>query len=304
MSELAIETKDLRRTFGKVKAVDGLDLQVPSGTVYGFLGPNGAGKTTTIRTTIGLIKPDSGEIRIFGRSLRDDRLGTLRRIGSLVETPSLYPHLTGRENLEVIRRLVGVEKAEIGRVLAIVNLEADAGRPVKGYSLGMKQRLGLAQALLRQPDLLTLDEPTNGLDPAGIREMRDLIGRLPKEHGITVFLSSHLLNEVEQMADYIGIVQSGRLLFQGTLDELQVKRQQRLVLGVGQPRDVVTILTESGWDVQYNGNGTVIIPSATKDDAAKINGFLVCKGFAVYKVALEQPSLEETFINLTTQVAG
>ena len=301
MSELAIETTSLRRSFGKVKAVDGLDLAVPKGTVYGFLGPNGAGKTTTIRAIIGLIRPDSGRIDVFGQSLQADRIGTLRRIGSLVETPSIYPHLTGRENLEVIRRLVGGKKTDISRVLEIVRLGKDAGRKAKEYSLGMKQRLGLAMALLREPELLILDEPTNGLDPAGIREMRELITRLPNEFGITVFLSSHLLSEVEQMADHIGIVQNGSLLFQGTLDELQLKRRQRLVLGVAQAQEALSILTDSGWEVQYNGNGTLILPSAGKNDAAKINEFLVRRGIEVYKVALEQPSLEETFLSLTTQ---
>ena len=210
MTELAITTFRLTRRFGDLTAVADLDLQVPGGSVYGFLGPNGAGKTTTIRLLLGLIRPNAGEVRLFGQSLRDGRMTLLRRVGALVETPSLYPHLTGRENLEVTRRLLDARQEQINRALAIVKLEQDAHRRVAHYSSGMRQRLGLALALLGEPELLILDEPTNGLDPAGIREMRDLICRLPEEHGVTVFLSSHLLNEVEQVATHIGIITGER----------------------------------------------------------------------------------------------
>jgi ABC-2 type transport system ATP-binding protein len=214
----AIETEALTRAFGARAAVEQLNLLVPNGGIYGFLGPNGAGKTTTIRMLLGLIRPDSGKVRLFGKHFE---FSMLNRVGSLVEAPSLYPHLTGRENLEVTRRLVGAARADIDRVLAIVRLARDADRLVREYSLGMRQRLGLALALLNSPELLILDEPTNGLDPAGIHEMRDLLRRMPAEHGVTVFLSSHLLSEVEQIAGSVGIIREGRMLFQGSLAELR-----------------------------------------------------------------------------------
>jgi ABC-type multidrug transport system ATPase subunit len=217
MQTSAITTSGLTRRFGMLTAVDDLDLRVPRSSIYGFLGPNGAGKTTTIRLLLGLIRPHAGEVQLFGEPLRQRRMVLLRRVGALVESPSLYPNLTGRENLEVTRRLIGGEKAQIGQALHIVHLEDAADRRVGGYSSGMKQRLSLALALLNTPELLILDEPTNGLDPAGIQEMRDLIVRLPQEYGVTVFLSSHLLAEVEQVATHIGIIRQGRLRFQGTL---------------------------------------------------------------------------------------
>ena len=219
----AIETDALTRRFGARVAVSDLALRVPEGGIYGFLGLNGAGKTTTIRMLLGLIRADGGSVRIFGEPFRRE---VLARIGALVEMPSLYAHLTGRENLEVTRRQIAAPREAIDRVLAIVGLVADANRLVREYSLGMRQRLGLALALLGSPDLLILDEPTNGLDPAGIHEMRDLIRRLPAEHGVTVFLSSHLLAEVEQVAGFIGIIHEGRMVFQGSLAELRAGRQQ------------------------------------------------------------------------------
>ncbi|HEX3582062.1 MAG TPA: ATP-binding cassette domain-containing protein [Thermoanaerobaculia bacterium] len=218
-----IETTALTRRFGTRVAVDDVHLQVPQGEIYGFLGLNGAGKTTTIRMLLGLIRADEGEVRIFGEPFRRE---VLARIGALVEMPSLYSHLTGRQNLEVTRRQIGAPKTSIDRSLGVVGLDDDANRLVREYSLGMRQRLGLALALLGSPELLILDEPTNGLDPAGIHEMRDLIRRMPAEHGVTVFLSSHLLAEVEQIAGFIGIIHKGRMVFQGPLAELRGSREQ------------------------------------------------------------------------------
>src|SRR5215207_6839601 len=224
--ECLIETCGLTRRFGDRVAVDKLNLSVPAADVYGFLGPNGAGKTTAIRMLLGLIRPNAGEVRLFGVHVdRRNRASLMRRVGALVESPSLYPHLTGRENLEVTRRLLGSPRNLIEVALDTIKLTKDADRRVREYSLGMRQRLGLALALLNNPKLLILDEPTNGLDPAGIHEMRDLIRRLPEEFGVTVFLSSHLLGEVEQIATHIGIINEGHLLFQGALAELQSKQQ-------------------------------------------------------------------------------
>ena len=210
-----IETSSLTKKFGKFLAVDSIDLQVPKGGIYGFLGPNGAGKSTTIRMLLGLIKETKGQVTVFGKSIKEERLAILKRVGSMVETPSYYGHLTAYENLEVTRKILGIEKREINRVLEIVKLTDVQHKAVKKFSLGMKQRLGIAQALLGNPELLILDEPTNGLDPSGIIEMRELIKSLPEEYGITVLLSSHILSEIELIATHVGIINKGKLVFQG-----------------------------------------------------------------------------------------
>src|SRR5215216_5813919 len=250
MQKIAIETRGLTRRFGTQLAVNDVNLLVPEAGVYGFLGPNGAGKTTAIRMLLGLIRPNAGEVRLFGDSLNGNQRSLMRRVGALVEAPSLYPHLTGRENLEVTRRLLGSDRNLIELALATVKLTKDADRRVREYSLGMRQRLGLALALLNNPQLLILDEPTNGLDPAGIHEMRDLIRRLPEEFGVTVFLSSHLLSEVEQIAGHIGIIHEGSLLFQGPLAELQKKQQTKLTVGVKQLDEAINCLVNAGWTVK------------------------------------------------------
>lgn len=300
MSAPAVSTSALSRSFGDLTAVARLDLDVPRGAVYGFLGPNGAGKTTTIRMLLGLIRPDAGEVRLFDVPLRErTRRDLLRRIGALVETPSLYSHLTGRENLEATRLLLGAPRSRVSRVLELVRLTEAAGRLVGGYSLGMRQRLGLALALLGEPELLILDEPTNGLDPAGIREIRDLIRTLPAEAGVTVFLSSHLLAEVEQMATYLGIVQAGRLLFQGTPAELKAERSGMVTLGVDRPAEVADLLVRSGFSCSADGDGCLRVSAAGKDDAARLNRLVVEAGFAVHSLACEGVSLESIFLDLT-----
>jgi ABC-2 type transport system ATP-binding protein len=299
VTECVIETNSVSRRFGKVVAVDGVDLCVLPKSVYGFLGPNGAGKTTTIRMLLGLIRPDGGEIRVLAQSLTRNRLAVLQRVGALVEAPSLYPHLTGRENLEVTRRLTAAWPEQIDRVLEIVKLEQDADRLVRGYSMGMRQRLGIALALLNEPDLLILDEPTNGLDPAGIREMRDLMTRLPQEQNITVFLSSHLLSEVEQVATHIGIINQGRMLFQGTLDDLHARRREQVSLGVNRSSEAIEVLTRAGWSPRLNGNRHVHIPIKRRDEPAHLNTLLVSQGFEVDHLSVDQPSLEDIFLELT-----
>ncbi|HVG33613.1 MAG TPA: ABC transporter ATP-binding protein [Pyrinomonadaceae bacterium] len=294
-----IETRQLTRRFGAQLAVDELNLQAPEAGVYGFLGPNGAGKTTAIRMLLGLIRADAGEVHLFGAPLAANRQRLMRRVGALVEAPSLYPHLTGRENLEVTRRMLGAPRALIDRALDIVKLTEDAHRRVREYSLGMRQRLGLALALLNKPELLILDEPTNGLDPAGIHEMRDLLRRLPAEFGVTVFLSSHLLSEVEQIASHIGIIHQGRLLFQGTLSELQDKHRAQLTLGVTQPEQAMHCLTAAGWGVQIRADGLLGVNAATREDIIRINNLLISQRLEVFHLAQEQASLEDIFLTLT-----
>jgi ABC-type multidrug transport system ATPase subunit len=316
-ADQAITTTYLTRRFGDLTAVDRLDLQVPEGSVYGFLGPNGAGKTTTIRVLLGLLRPDAGEVCLFGEPLWRDRRKLLAQVGALVELPSLYPHLTGRENLQLTQRLVGardisqvrtpqtraerwkVDDSRVRRVLDIVRLEGAADRLVRGYSTGMRQRLGLALALLYEPRLLILDEPTNGLDPAGMSEMRELIRRLPAELGATVFLSSHLLAEVEQVATHIGILQEGRLRFQGTLQDLHAQMDAQLVLGVDRPEAARHALTSMGWVVRGNGGHRLTVAANGQSDAALINAQLVQHGVNVYRLQFEQPTLEDVFMMLT-----
>jgi ABC-type multidrug transport system ATPase subunit len=299
MQKYMIETRQLTRRFGAQLAVDDLNLQAPEAGVYGFLGPNGAGKTTAIRMLLGLIRADAGEVHLFGAPLAANRQQLMRRVGALVEAPSLYPHLTGRENLEVTRRMLGAPRALIDRALDIIKLTEDAHRRVREYSLGMRQRLGLALALLNKPELLILDEPTNGLDPAGIHEMRDLLRRLPAEFGVTVFLSSHLLSEVEQIASHIGIIHQGRLLFQGTLSELQDKHRAQLTLGVNQPEQASNCLTTAGWGVQIRADGMLGVNATTREDAIRINNLLISQRLEVFHLAPSQVSLEDIFLSLT-----
>jgi ABC-2 type transport system ATP-binding protein len=301
---MVIQTNDLSRRFGSVLAVDRLSLNVPRGCVYGFLGPNGAGKTTTIRMLLGLIRADGGDLRLFGEPLtRATRRPLLRRIGALVEAPSLYPHLTGTENLRVIQELAGVDRTRIGEVLRIVRLEQDAHRLVQGYSQGMRQRLGIALALLGNPSLLILDEPTNGLDPAGNHEIRDLIRGFPSDHGITVFLSSHLLAEVEQIATHVGIVGRGRLLFEGTLGELRSRQDEQVVIEVDRPQPASSILRDGGLKVERTEDASVTVKVAGRADVARAATLLVGAGISLYQIRAVRPTLEELFLDLTGKAA-
>ena len=220
MNEI-VKTNGLTKRYKDNLSVNNLNMSVREGRIYGFLGPNGAGKSTTLKMLLNLVKPTAGEIDIFGKRLNSStRTGILRNIGSLIESPSYYGHLTGLENLKILQTLLDVPKKNIDEVLRIVRLDRQQNKKVSAYSLGMKQRLGLAGALLSFPKLLILDEPTNGLDPAGIQEMRELICSLPEKYGMTVIVSSHLLSEIDQMAEDIGIIANGRMMYQGPLNLL------------------------------------------------------------------------------------
>ncbi len=301
---LAIETVGLTRQYGDLTAVDSVDLKVPGGSVYGFLGLNGAGKTTTIRMLLGLIRPNRGEVQLFGQPLKRRNLALLGRVGALVETPSLYPNLTGRENLEVTRRLIGADKQQIDGALTLVNLSQAADKLVRKYSLGMKQRLGLALALLNEPELLILDEPTNGLDPAGIQEIRELIRTLPVKHGMTVFLSSHLLSEVEQVATHIGIINRGKLIFQDTIQTLQAERREHVKLGTFQPDVAVGLLQKAGYHARQGDEDMVMVDAHGRSEAAQINRSLMQNEQEVFHLALERLSLEDIFLKLTNGSAS
>ena len=216
-----IETKNLTKVYAGFTAVSNVNLHIPKGAVYGFLGPNGAGKSTTMKMFLGLTRPTGGEFMIDRKRYPGDRVEILKEVGSFIEAPAFYGNLSGEENLEIIRRILGLPGASVAEALEIVGLTQFKKRLARKYSLGMKQRLGLASALIGNPPILILDEPTNGLDPVGIHEIRTLIRSLPERFNCTVLVSSHLLSEIELMADHIGILNHGRLLFEGTLDELQ-----------------------------------------------------------------------------------
>ena len=216
-----IETKNLTKSYTDFTAVSGINLHIPKGAVYGFLGPNGAGKSTTMKMFLGLTKPTGGSFTINGKKYPDNRVQILKEIGSFIEAPAFYGNLSGEENLDIIRKILGLPKSSVAEALEIVGLTQFKKRLAKKYSLGMKQRLGLAGALIGKPPILILDEPTNGLDPVGIHEIRTLIRSLPEKFDCTVLVSSHLLSEIELMADTIGILNHGHLLFEGTLDQLK-----------------------------------------------------------------------------------
>ena len=283
-------------------AVCGLSLRVPPQSVYGFLGPNGAGKSTTIRMMLGLQRPDRGTVSLFGQPLAEHRIAALGRIGSMVETPSPYLHLTGRENLEVHRRLIGLPRRAIDEALQTVDLRSVGDRLVRNYSSGMKQRLGLAQALLGAPELLLLDEPTNGLDPAGIHEVRTLMRDLPKRRGMTVFLSSHLLAEVEQVATHFAIISQGQLKFEGTPEELRMRSSQLIVVEVDQPERAHELLTSIGRKVTCEGYRLRIAPDG-QYGPAQINAILVQGGVAVSQLVTQRSTLEDAFLDLTNSPA-
>ncbi|MGQ4583856.1 ATP-binding cassette domain-containing protein [Lysobacter sp. F60174L2] len=297
---LSIYTRDLTRLFPGGFGVSTLDLAVPGGAVYGFLGPNGAGKSTTIRLLLGLLRPDRGQIELHGQPLTADRRGALAQVGALVESPSLYPHLTGRQNLEVTRRLLGTARAQVDEALDITGMRDAAGRPVREYSLGMRQRLAISLALLSRPRLLILDEPANGLDPAGIHDMRRLLRSLASDHGITVFVSSHQLGEVEQVANQVGVLHRGRLRFQGSLDDLRARYPATVQLCCDDIARAATLLSQAGERVDLHGPTGLSVRLGHRAEA-ELNRLLVEAGLAVSHLVREQPALEQLFFDMTTE---
>jgi ABC-2 type transport system ATP-binding protein len=294
---VAIATDGLQKCFGELRAVEALDLSVPTGSVYGFLGRNGAGKTTTIRMLLGLIRPTRGSVRVLGHAMPDDRVRALAGVGAMVETPTTYRHLTGRENLEASRRLTRADRESIGRALDMVGLTAVSDRLVREYSTGMRQRLGLALALLGAPRLLVLDEPMNGLDPEGIHEMRALLRDLPSRLGVTVFLSSHLLSEVENVATHVGILHRGRLALQGSIGSI-LAGDRRLRAVVTDAEAASRVLRERGWSVAVERDA-VVVGASNDADAIDVNRILVETGVGVSRLQFEEPSLEGVFFACT-----
>ena len=296
-----IETHDLCKSYNGRTVVDHLNLTVPQGCVYGFLGPNGAGKSTTMKMLLGLVHPTGGSVELLGHTMNEtNRIPLLRQTGSLIESPSGYLHLTARENLAIVADLKGVAHKDIDRVLEIVHLTADANRKVGQYSLGMKQRLGIAMALLGSPRLLILDEPTNGLDPAGIQEMRELIRTMPTAAGATVLISSHLLGEMEQMVEQVGIIDHGRMLFEGPLTELQRHSKGALTLRLLHPAKALPVLQANGLPTAAVGeDNTIALPPLQDDLLAGLVQALADSGAGVVGLTQHTRTLEEIFLTLT-----
>ena len=295
-----IQTKNLSYHFTQnIKTLDDINLSVEKGSIYGFLGPNGAGKTTTLRLLIGLLKIQKGSIRIFDENISDKRINILKKVGSLIEQPSIYEHLTAKENIEVNRKVYDVPKSRINTVLELVELADTGNKKARAFSLGMKQRLSIAIALIHQPELLILDEPTNGLDPNGIIETRELIKRLNKEEGVTIIVSSHILAEVEKMATHVGIIHKGQLLFQGSLSELQhLKNKQRYFQIETSDNNLAARLLEP-YGVKTN-NSYLEIPCLKKEDVGFISRKLIEAGVDLFLLQPQQNDLEKLFLDITS----
>lgn len=292
--ELAIESRDLGKRFGARWAVAEVGLRVERGSIYGFLGRNGAGKTSAIRLILGLLRPTTGVVRVFGHDVATDRIAAARRVGSLVEARATYDRLTGRENLDGTRRLLNLPAGEIDRVLEIVEMRAAADRRVGQYSLGMRQRLGLARALLGAPSLLVLDEPMNGLDPAGMREMRAVIRQMPERCGATVFLSSHLLSEVEQTVTHVGLMHEGRLVTQGRIGALLDAGPRWLDIRTNEPAATRRLLEAAGYcAAPRDASLRVDLRSGDDGETGAINRSLVEAGIEVHEMTRHRRSLDD-----------
>jgi lantibiotic transport system ATP-binding protein len=296
----SVETDNLAHQFSKNEVVlNNINLRIPEASIYGFLGPNGAGKTTTLRLILGLLRKQQGRISIFGKPFEKNRIEILKKIGSLIESPSLYGHLTAVENLNLLQKVYQCPKERIAVVLDLVGLRDTGNKKASQFSLGMKQRLSIAVALLQNPALLILDEPTNGLDPNGIIEMRELLKRLNQEYGVTILISSHLLSEIEKLVTHTGIINKGKMMFQGTLDELKTKQQQSLsnVFETNNNAKTMQIITDNNLTSTFS-EGKIIIPAVSKERRAMLNQQLVNNGVEVYEISVIKNDLEMIFMDL------
>lgn len=299
MSDLAIETCGLTYQFGNQKVVDDLSLKVPKGSVYGFLGPNGAGKTTTIKILLNLLKSPADTVFIFGKDINTNRIASLKKMGALVEQPAIYSHLTGKENLINRCILLSIPRSKVMDMLKLVGLTEAADKKAGKYSLGMKQRLGIALALLSDPELLLLDEPTNGLDPNGIIEIRNLMSELSSKHNKTILVSSHLLNEIEKVATHVGIINKGKLLFQGTVNELQTFNTPIVEILADRPEEVALFLNSQGYEINNPGLSPIQLPFQSTIETGKVNTLLIQNGFTVYSIHFVKKDLERLFLDIT-----
>jgi ABC-type multidrug transport system ATPase subunit len=296
-NSIIIQTRDLRFAYNHQAVINGVDLTVPVGSIFGFLGPNGAGKSTTIKVLLGLLQVQEGMVQLFGQELTRNKMKILSRTGAMVESPSLYDHLSAYRNLEITQRLSRLPSYRIREVLEIVSLTGDAHRPVKQFSTGMKQRLSLALALLGEPELLILDEPINGLDPSGIREIRNLLNLLNREQGCTIFLSSHILGEIEKICSHVAVINKGRILYQGDTSGLlkRYNQKDRLVLQTGNNLDAASILAGKGAFVEGN---FVSVPYRTKADIAEMIRLIAGAGIDIYSAERDHNDLESSFLEI------
>ncbi|SUM58498.1 ABC transporter family protein [Staphylococcus microti] len=297
-----VETQNVSKKFGSFQAVQDLNIRIPEGQICGFLGPNGSGKTTTIRMLLGLAKPTDGHVKLFDMALEDHKQEILNQVGALVDSPSFYDHLTGYENLKIMQYIHNNRENEIENVLEIVELTHAAHKKVKDYSLGMKQRLGIAIALMNNPKLIILDEPTNGLDPSGIKKMRELLMKLVEERGISIIVSSHNLFEIEQMCSYVCVINSGKLLFQGEMQTLLSEyNQDNVYFMTGDNEKAQSLLDGFNTSIQNER----LHVQAHRNDIPKINKTLVGHDVDIYEIYHEKSSLEDIFLKLTNeQVEG
>ncbi len=293
-----LETNSLSHCYPNGALVlNSISLQVPEGSIYGFLGPNGAGKTTTLRLVLGLLRTQQGSISLFGKRLDRCRIEILRKVGALIESPSLYEHLTAFENLALLQKIYQVPVSRIDEVLALVDLANTGRKKVSQFSLGMKQRLSLAVALLHQPALMVLDEPTNGLDPHGIVEMRDLLIRINREFGTTILVSSHLLSEIEKLATHVGIIHKGRMRFQGTLDALRQAHQPPVSVTTNDDQAALRLLRPEFPEVVLH-NGQLLLPPMPNSRIASVNRSLVAGGLDVHALGAKGDDLEAIFMEM------
>jgi len=299
MGNYAIETVGLNFNFGNQTIVKDLSLQVPKGSIYGFLGPNGAGKTTTIKILLNLLKSPADQVFIFGKEINSNRIAILKRVGALVEQPAIYGHLTGKENLINRCILLGIKKTKADEMLALVGLTEAANKKASKYSLGMKQRLGIAQALISDPELLLLDEPTNGLDPNGIIEVRNLMIELATKHQKTILVSSHLLAEIERTATHVGIINKGQLLFQGTIDELHLLSKPMLEIELNNIERAGAFITKAGYDIIAQTDKKITIPFTSSQKSGELNTLLIQNGFTVSSLYQQKKDLENLFLDIT-----
>jgi ABC-2 type transport system ATP-binding protein len=298
--DLVVQTEHLTKHYGRIAAVEDLNIEVYQGEVFGFLGPNGAGKSTTMGMMLGLIAPTSGIVKLFGLSTKSYLPKILKRIGAVTESTGFYPYLSGKENLECVARITGgITGRRIDEVLELVELSGREKDNFSNYSLGMKQRLALACALLNNPELIVLDEPTNGLDPSGMKEIRELIIRLGQE-GKTIFLNSHLLHEVEQVCKRVAIIKKGKVITQGLVKEL-MKREKPLQLKVTEPEKAVTTLSSIDWVTSVNREDDTLLVGVKPEKYAEISAALAREGIYLTEMKTKEDSLEEFFLEMTEE---
>ena len=302
-SDIILRTTGLGKRFGRLEAVKELNLELHRGEVFGFLGPNGAGKSTTVGMVLGLVAPTAGSIELFGRNLKDDRWAALRRVGAIIEEPAFYPYLSGYDNLEALARAIGgIPRGRIDEVLERVNLQDRARDRYSHYSMGMKQRLGIASTLLRDPELIILDEPTSGLDPAGTKEVRDLIPKLAHESR-TVFLCSHLLHEVEQVCDRVAIIKQGIMIACAPVQEL-LAQGRMIQIRVDDPAQAAIILERLPWITSVRRKNDYLIVDAPTESAARVNQALAEHNIFASELVSRNATLESVFLQLTGGESG